>query len=373
MENIVKTLTILYLAMRHSAEKLDIWAKFDIWMTKYPSPIRTIYDSLRIFLLEHCTIRATALAYTSLLAAIPLFILLTSISLSLGVGDLFINHLPSLLPEVLEKVTPHIDNALHLFLPDSNIEINALTVVILDNIMPFLIKAQGIKLGSLGIIGAFGLLVTFILAIDTIETNMNIVWGVNEARGYGQKAAICIPFLLLFAGGIGLFSLFLHYMREILDDILVQKLPFGEFGAWLADLSIPVVLMVLLLFALWLLYCYMPYVPDNYGFWRASIEKTKKRWFPALISAVFTFVAVFVFSAVMIFLQAGMFAKWSLFYGSLAIFPMVMFLLFGFWCIVLFGNSLCWRITERKHNKQYFLRRIQNSVKKVKNYNSSLG
>jgi len=359
--------------MKPSAEKLDIWAKLDIWMSKYPSPVRIIYDSLRIFLLEHCTIRATALAYTSLLAAIPLFILLTSISLSLGVGDLFINHLPSLLPELLEKITPHIDNVLHLILPESNIEINTLTVIILDSIMPFLVKAQGIKLGSLGIIGGFGLLVTFILAIDTIETNMNIVWGVNEARGYGQKAAIFIPFLLLFAGGIGIFGLFLHYMRDTLEDILVQKLPFGKFGEFLADLSIPAALLVLLLFALWLLYCHMPYVPDNYGFWRASIEKTKKRWFPALISAIFTFVAVFVFSAVMIFLQAGMFAKWSLFYGSLAIFPMVMFLLFGFWCIVLFGNSLCWRITERKHNKQYFLRRIQNSVKKVKNYDSSLG
>ena len=351
-------------------EKPDTWAKLDILMSKYPSPIRIIYDSLRVFLIEHCTIRATALAYTSLLAAIPLFILLTSISLSLGVGDLFINHLPNLLPELLEKVMPRIDKALHLFLPDSNIEINTLTVVILDSIMPFLVKAQGIKLGSLGIIGGLGLLVTFILAIDTIETNMNIVWGVNEARGYGQKAAISIPFLLLFAAGIGLFSLFLHYMRDILEDILVQKLPFGDFGAWLADLSIPVVLMVLLLFALWLLYCYMPYVPDDCGFWRASIEKTKKRWFPALISAVFTFVAAFVFSAAMIFLQAGMFAKWSLFYGSLAIFPMIMFILFGFWCIVLFGNTLCWRITDRKdsdghyRSQRYFLRKIWKASKR---------
>jgi len=356
------------LIVKSSAEHLDLWAKLDIWMSKYPSPVRIIYDSFRIFLLEHCTIRATALAYTSLLAAIPLFILLTSISLSLGVGDLFITHLPNLLPELMEKATPYVNSALHLFLPESSIEIYTLTDIILDNIMPFLIKAQEIELGSLGIIGGFGLLVTFIFAIDTIETNMNIVWGVNEARGYGQKAAIFIPFLLLFAVGIGMFSLFLHYMRGILEDILVQKLPFGKFGELLADLSIPVVLLVFILFALWLLYCYMPYVPDDCGFWRASIEKTKKRWLPALISSVFTFVAVVVFSAAMIFLQAGMFAKWSLFYGSLAIFPMVMFLLFGFWCIILFGNSLCWRITERKHNKQYFLRRIENSVKKIKNY-----
>jgi len=358
--------------MKHSAEHLDLWAKLDIWMSKHPAPVRIIYDSLRIFLLEHCTIRATALAYTSLLAAIPLFILLTSISLSLGVGDLFINHLPSLLPELLEKVTPYVNKVLHTLLPGSSIEIGILTGIVLDNIMPFLVKAQGIKLGSLGIIGGFGLLVTFILAIDTIETNMNIVWGVNEARGYGQKAAIFIPFLLLFAVGIGIFSLFLHYMQGALEDILVQKLPFGKFGELLVDLSIPVVLMVLILFALWLLYCYMPYVPDDCGFWRASIEKTKKRWLPALISAIFTFVAVIVFFAAMVFLQAGMFAKWSLFYGSLAVFPMVMFLLFGFWCIILFGNSLCWRITERKHNKQYFLRRIENSVKKIKDYKSPI-
>ncbi|MDR2732685.1 MAG: YihY/virulence factor BrkB family protein, partial [Fibromonadaceae bacterium] len=117
-------------------------------------------------------------------------------------------------------------------------------------------------------------------------------------------------------------------------------------------------LLVFMLVALWLLYCYMPYVPDNHGFWRASIEKTKKRWFSAVISAVFTFVAVVLFVAVMGFVQAGMFAKWSLFYGSLAIFPMIMFLLFGFWCIILFGNSLCWRITERAQPQEYFLQRI---------------
>ena len=342
------------------------FVKLDIWMSERPLPVRVIYDSLRIFLLEHCTIRATALAYTSLLAAIPLLILLTSISLSFGVGDLFINHLPNFLPELLEKITPYVNNALHLFLPGSSIDINIMAGVILDSVMPFMIKAQEIKLGSLGIVGGLGLLITFILAIDTIETNMNIIWGVNEARGYGQKAAIFIPFLLLFAGGIGIFSMFLRYMRDILENILVQKLPFGKFGELLVNLSIPIVLLVLLLFALWLLYCYMPYVPEKYGFWRASIEKTKKRWLPALISAVFTFAAVGIFFAAMIFLQAGMFAKWSLFYGSLAIFPMIMFLLFGFWCIVLFGNSLCWRITEKKQNKFYFLRRIANSSRKVR-------
>jgi len=335
----------------------------DIWMSKRHLPVRVVYDSIRIFLLEHCTIRATALAYTSLLAAVPLMILLTSISLSLGVGDLFINHLPVLLPEMLEKVTPYIEWALHLFAPGGDVELSALTNVILDSIMPFLVKAQEIRLGSLGLIGGIGLLVTFILAIDAIETNMNIIWRVNEARGYGQKLAIFIPFLLLFAGGIGIFSMFLRNMRDILESILVESLPFGKFGELLVNLSIPSVLMVLVLIGLWLLYCYMPYVPEKCGFWKAAYSKTKKRWLSAIISAVFTFVAVGLFGTAMVFLQASMFAKWSLFYGSLAFFPMLMFLLFGFWCIVLFGNVLCWRITERLQPPEYFLERITDLTK----------
>jgi len=341
------------------AEKPDIWTKLDIWMSKRSLPVRIVYDSFRVFLLEHCTIRATALAYTSLLAAVPLMILLTSISLSLGMGDLFITHLPKFLPEILEKIMPYLNSFLRLFSLENTVDLNAVTKIILENIMPFLIQAQGIKLGSLGIIGGVGLLVTFILAIDTIETNMNIVWGVNETRGYGQKAAIFIPFLLLFAGGIGIFSMFLHYVREILEDILTKKLPFGEFGELLLEFSTPTLLLVLVLLGLWLLYCYMPYVPENNGFWRASIEKTKKRWFSAIVSAIFTFIATCVFAAVMVFVQASMLAKWSLFYGSLAIFPMIMFLLFGFWCIILFGNALCWRITTRKRSQTYFLRRIK--------------
>jgi membrane protein len=352
------------------AKNIDIWTKLDVWMSRRPLPVCIVYDSLRIFLLEHCTIRATALVYTSLLAAIPLVILLTSISLYLGVGDLFITHLPELLPDILGKIMPYINGILHLFLPGNIIELDAMATVILSNLMPFLTMAQGIRLGSLGIVGGFGLLVTFILAIDTIETNMNIVWGVNESRGYGQKAAIFIPFLLLFASGIAILSLLLHYMQKTLEDILLKKMPFGEFGQMVVDLSIPVILLILSLFALWLLYCYMPYVPGKKGFLKTSIEKTKTRWLAALISAVFTFVAISVFILTMAILQASMFTKWSLFYGSLAVFPMIMFMLFGFWSIVLFGNTLCWRITDRKdgdgkyRSQIYFLRKIWKASKR---------
>jgi len=345
--------------MLRQSKDIDYWDKLDILINKLPLPFRIVYDSLRIFLLEHCTIRATALAYTSLLAVVPLMILLSSISLSLGVGELFITHLPVLLPEILKKVMPYINHVLQLLSLDDTIDLGAMTDLILENVMPFLVKAQGISLGSLGVIGGLGLLVTFILAIDTIESNMNKVWGVNETRGYGQKAAIFIPFLLLFAGGLAICGVLLHYMQEILKKILTQSLSFGKFGDFLLDFSIPTVLLSFAVIGLLALYCYMPYVPSDNGFYRAFIEKTKNRGIAAAISTIFTCGAVFGFFTAMIFVMASMFAKWSLFYGSLAVFPMIMFFLFGFWAIILFGTALCWRITVRNHPKTYFLRRIK--------------
>lgn len=334
----------------------------DFWISKRPLPVRIIYDSVRVFLLEHCTMRATALSYIILLALIPFIILITSISLAFGVGDLFINHIPHLLPELIEKIAPFINNALSLFSFEGEVDLTALSDVVMENVMPFLIQAQGIRLGSLGIIGAFALLFTFLSAIDAVETNMNIVWGVNESRNYGQKAIIFVPFLILFAGGIGIFAMFLGVLRNILEAVLTQHLPFGAFGGSIVNLSFILVLPAMFLFALWLLYCYMPYLPKR-KFWEAAREKTRERLKPAAISAIFTFVSLIIFVAAMVFLQANMLAKWSLFYGSLAFLPMLMLLLFGFWCIVLFGNVLCWRITNRTKPPEFFLEKIANLAK----------
>ncbi|MCL2101090.1 MAG: YihY/virulence factor BrkB family protein [Fibromonadales bacterium] len=313
--------------------------RFDVWMSKRSLPVRVIYDSLRIFFLEHCPVRATALSYTSLLAIVPLLILLTSISLSLGMGDLFIKHLQNYLPELLENAISYVDKLLTSFFPDNNIELNSMTGIILENIMPYLNQAMGIRLDSLGLVGALALLFTFFLAINTIEINMNIVWGINKTRSYLQKIMIFIPFLFLFAGGIGIISVFLRYTQNMLN-------------------TAPLSLLGIVLFGLWLLYCYMPYASEQEGFWKAAVTKTKKRWLSALISAVFTFAAILAFILAMGFLQAFMFARWSILYGSLAVFPMIMFLFFGFWNIVLFGNALCWRITERKCHQKYILERI---------------
>lgn len=273
-------------------------------------------DAYKVFDHTHGTIRASALTYTTLLAVVPLVILLTSISVALGMAELLTDHLPA-----LSKV-------FNLNLP-------------MDQILPILENAQQIKLGRLGLIGSGGLFVTFILAMDTIESNMNVVWKVHKNRSYLRKAAIYTPFLLICAGCIGALSALIHYFRKGLELLLLGNIPFigSEHTGLLLNWTITLSLNGAVLVALWVLYYFMPY--------------TKVRAKPAFIAALISWAALYLFVASMIFLQASMFERMSLFYGSLAFVPLCMFVIYGIWAIILFGNCLCWRIQHWRLKKPF--------------------
>ena len=107
---------------------------------KWPIPLRVMIVSTKAFLFNHGTIRAAAMTYTSFLAVIPFLILLTAISLSLGLGSFFNTYLPVL------------DQFFSLGLP-------------LDDIMPLLENTEHIHLRTLGVIGSVSLFITYIFAI----------------------------------------------------------------------------------------------------------------------------------------------------------------------------------------------------------------
>lgn len=278
--------------------------------------VAVFVDAFKVYLHTHGTIRAASLSYTSLLAVVPLVILLTSISMAFGMADLLTDHLPSL------------NAAFSLNLP-------------LEQILPILENAQAIKLGRLGLIGSVGLFVTFILAMDSIESNMNVVWRVHKNRSYLRKAAIYAPFLLICAGLIGAMTALIGYFQHILEVLLVQNLSIiiGDYSRILLNWGVSLSLVGLALGTLWILYYYMPY--------------TRVRFKPALLAALFTGVVLYLFAFSLFFIQSSMFERMSLFYGSLAFIPLVMFLFYGIWAIILFGNALCWRIQHWKVPKPF--------------------
>jgi membrane protein len=276
-----------------------------------PLPVRIVYDALVAFLATHSSIRASALTYTTALAVVPLVILLTSISMALGMASALTDYLP-MLNELYNQNLP------------------------LEHILPLLQNAQKINFGTLGLIGTGGLLFTFIMGMDTIETNINIVWGIYSTRSWLRKILIYIPMLLVLGIFIGTFAGVLNYAHEILETLFVKKIAlFGtHFGELLVNGGLWGGLVGLVLSAFWLLYFFVPC--------------TKVRWWPSLIAAVFTVLAVGAFSFAMVYLQVSMFTRFNLFYGSLSFLPLVLFHIYGVWAITLFGNALCWRIQNYK-------------------------
>ena len=287
--------------------------RVDIITHHWPSPLRVVLIATKSFLYYHGTIRAAAMTYTSFLAVIPLLILLTAITLALGLGTFFSDYLPVL------------NGLFSLNLP-------------LDRIMPLLQNAETISLSNLGLIGSISVFVTFILAIGNLETNMNVVWENKVSRSIPKQLIAYTPLLLLGAGGIGLFAKFVSQFKETLLQIAIggHGLPVNYVGTvieafWVIALN--VVIIPLLFAAIYLL-----------PFRRVDDISYKKLFLPSIGVSIAVWAANYTYLLILVKLQTNLFTRMSLFYGSLAFIPLVLLFVFGFWAIVLYGNCLVWTI-----------------------------
>lgn len=286
--------------------------KIDRITHKWPIPLRVIIVSTKAFLFHHGTIRAAAMTYTSFLAVIPFLILLTAISLSLGLGSFFNTYLPVL------------DQFFSLGLP-------------LDDIMPLLENTEHIHLQTLGAIGSISLFITYIFAIGNLEVNMNVVWENQTSRPFFKQFVAYTPLLLIAALGFAFFAMFVNHLKIGLLDIAhngkfltAETVPQIMSTFWTFTMN--VIFVALIFFALYLL----PYRKGHYSY--------KKLFWPSLVVSLGIWVCTCGYLIILIMLQKNLVSRMSLFYGSLAFIPLVLLFAFGFWAIMLYGNCLVWTI-----------------------------
>lgn len=301
-------------------ESISIEERIDILTHHWPRFFRWFVIATKAFLFHHGTIRAAALTYTSFLAVVPLLILLTTITLAMGMGSFFSDYLPIL------------DHLLSLNLP-------------LDSIMPLLQNAEHISLQSLGLIGSLGLFITFILAIGSLEINMNVVWENQISRPVLKQIFAYIPLLLILAGSFGAFAAVIGHTKTILLQIAIDNsfISVHSVGAmikifWIIDFNI--VVLLLIFFAMYLL----PF--------RKGQVSYKRLLLPSLGASVAVWAATYIYLIALIILQTNLITRMSLFYGSLAFIPLVLLFAFGFWAIMLYGNCLVWTIYDWPHSAQ---------------------
>lgn len=262
--------------------------------------LRILVLSALSFTVNEVPVRAAALVFTTLLAFIPLTIILSSIAGWLG----YLGLLLELIPEIMAS--------LNLDLP-------------VEPLMRSIERAESLGFHQLGLLGTAGLLIGFLLSMSNIEEAMNRVWNVRKGRGWLGRLGRYTPFLVLLLAVV-LVSVFLLFRaRQILDawgfgpllsfDLPGGALLFGSLGA-LVFMWMVMVLMIRLL------------------------PNTRVRLSSALLGATAGIVPLYLLSRVLFLFPAAFIARNQLFYGSLAIFPVALLLVYLFWICVLFGSTV---------------------------------
>jgi membrane protein len=287
---------------------------FDAIAARSVTPVKIAIIAGKSFLYFHGLTRAAALTYTTFLAVVPLLILLTSITIAVGFGNFVSDYLPHLL------------NILNLDWP-------------IDPIIAIVKNAEHVPIGKLGFIGALGLFITFILAFGSLESNFNVVWENKVSRPLHKQLRIYTPLLLIFAGIIGLYAAFVNHVQNVLSVIVIDGLHFDPSvlhtlidAFWYVTFHGAVILIIFLtLYAL-------PARPDPKTYTR------KKLLLSSIGISFLAWVSIMIYVRILMLIQTTLVTRMSIFYGSLAFIPLILFLVFGIWTIVLCGNSIVWTI-----------------------------
>lgn len=287
---------------------------FDTLAARSATPVKVAIIAGKSFLYFHGLTRAAALTYTTFLAIVPLLILLTTITIAVGFGNFVSDYLPHLL------------NILNLDWP-------------VEPIIAIVKNAEHVPIGKLGFIGALCLFITFILAFGSLESNFNVVWENKVSRPLHKQLRIYTPLLLIFAGIIGLYAGFVNHVQKVLSVVVVDNLHFDPSvmntlinAFWYMTFHIAVLLMIFLaLYAL----------PER----PAQRSYSKKRLLVSSIAmAGLAWFCINIYIKILMLIQTTLVTRMSIFYGSLAFIPLILFLVFGIWIIILCGNSLVWTI-----------------------------
>jgi membrane protein len=262
--------------------------------------LKLLYRSLLGLSSNEIPVRAAALTYTTLLAGVPFLVMLSIVAAKLGYLD------------IVSSVLPELRESLGLKVP-------------LDRLEEILKQAQSVSLRRLGIMGSLSLLTVFLLAVSNLEQMVNVIWNLPRHRNWLVRLRVYLPLLLFLLVFFLMISWMLVELKAYLDG-LVNATTEYSIDREVPFRAISISIMVFSWFVLSFLYYLIPY--------------TKVRWGSAIVGATVSTVVLFVFLFLMLKLQTLLFARYSLIYGSLAVFLLLMLVLYFGWVIVLYGVIL---------------------------------
>ena len=271
------------------------------------------------FVRNRCPVRASALAYTTLLALIPMLAIAISVSTSLLQQE---GEKP--IRELIDRLIANVAPALNLEIKEGDTAAAMKRQEVVTKIADFI---ANIRSGTLGVTGMIALVFVAIGLLRTIEAAFNDIWGVTRGRGWVASivqywATITLgPVVLVLVLGLTTGAHFKTTAR------LIGELPLV--GALLLQLMPFVVLS--LAFALF--YQLMPNTPVK---WRAALAGGV---FGGCLWQLNNLFSVMYVSNVV---------TYGKIYGSLGIIPLFLAGLYFSWLILLLGAQVAYAFQNRQ-------------------------
>ena len=245
------------------------------------------------FLDDQCLIRASALAFSTLLSIVPFFALAFAVLKGFGVQN-------TLEPFILEQVA-------------------AGSHEIVDNIVTYI---NNTKVGAIGAVGLGALIITVVTLLGNIEEAFNVIWGVRETRSLYRKFS---DYLSVLVSGPILLLAAVSTTTTIESQAFVQWLMRSSYLGDVLVLFFRLVPFLSIWLALVFLYMFIP--------------NTRVRFRSALVGGI---IAGTLWQAAQwgyIHFQVGV-AKYNAIYGTLSVLPVFMVWLYTSWVIVLLGGEV---------------------------------
>ncbi len=318
----------------------------------------------RSFTRNRCPVRASALAYASLLALIPMLAVVMSITSTFlkkegeqRIDEFIVKLVANMTPpavletnavssvtnQLIESQGASSSNALasassstNGFANSANATTNASVVSLVEDerivsarkemarrINGFI---QNTRSGTLGVTGSILLIFVAISMLSRIEDTFNDIWGVARGRSWFMRIVLywgvisLMPLLLVVALGLATGSHLDSTRQFILTNPFISRLTFQ---------LLPV---LVLCFTFGLLYMLMP--------------NTKVRWRAAVVGGLVGGILFHLNNLVSVLYVSRVVSN-SKIYGSLALVPVFMIGLYFSWLILLFGAQVAYAFQNR--------------------------
>ncbi len=265
---------------------------------------------------NRCQVRASALAYTTLLALVPL--LAVSISMLVVFKS---NDAESRINDWIEQLVQHVAPTLGL---SDQKDGNSARHVAVKNIVDFVGK---IRFGTIGVTAMAGLVFAAISLMRTIEAAFNDIWGVTKSRSWWNSILLYWGVMTLGPAVMAIVTTS-SYVRATVDQV-----------SWLKELPLIGVLNTALL--------PVATLTVAFGLFYLLMPNTRVETRSALVGAVFAAGLWWANTQLSAFYNTRV-VTYSAIYGSLGAIPLFLIGLYFSWLILLFGAQVAY-VYQNRH------------------------